>query len=88
MPCPTRSWIKSLWTLFEIGYRRTLGNGKGSFNLNAFHYKYDDVFARIGVSATPELFTATPFLNVQGTYDNLLEGDATGFEAFLDWGIQ
>lgn len=70
---------------FEIGYRRTLGNGKGSFNLNVFHYRYDDVFARIGASATPELFVPRPYLNVQGTYDNLLEGDATGFEAFLDW---
>ena len=68
-----------------IGYRRTLGKGKGIFNLNEFHYSYDDVFARISLSATPELSTPCPYLNVQGAYDNLLEGDATGFEAFLDW---
>jgi len=78
-----RELDKESMDAFEIGYRRALG--KGSFNLNAFHYKYDEVFARIGVSATPELFAPLPYLNVQGTYDNLLEGHATGFEAFLDW---
>lgn len=70
---------------FEIGYRRTFDDDRGSFSLNGFHYRYDDIFARIGVGATPELFVARPFLNVQGTYDNLLEGEASGFEAFFDW---
>ncbi len=70
---------------FEAGYRRTFADERGSLNLNAYYYRYDDIFARIGLSTQPELFTPTPYLNVQGSYDNLLAGEATGFEIFFDW---
>ena len=70
---------------FELGYRRSLNNEKGSFSLNGFYYKYDDLFARIGLSAAPQLFVERPFLDIQGSYENLLEGDAYGFEVAVDW---
>ncbi|EDY81264.1 TonB-dependent receptor domain protein [Verrucomicrobiia bacterium DG1235] len=70
---------------FEAGYRVAFGNEKGSFTLNAFSYQYDELIARIGVSQSLELSTPTPYVKIMGAYENLLEGDAYGFEASLDW---
>lgn len=72
---------------FEIGYRRIFDDNRGSIDLNGFYYRYTDIFARKGVSGTPELFVARPFLNVQGTYDNALDGEALGFEAAFTWRV-
>ncbi len=70
---------------FEIGYRHSFDAKKGSIGINGFLYQYDDIFARIGVSAAPRLFVDQPYLDVQGSYENLLEGDAYGFEATFNW---
>jgi len=70
---------------FEIGYRKVFEDARASFDLNAFCYRYTDIFARKGVSGTPELSVARPFLNVQGTYDNALDGEALGFETTFSW---
>ena len=70
---------------FEAGYRRTFAGGRGSFFLNAFYYKYDKIFARIGLEATPVLFVEHPYLSIKGSYANLLEGEASGFETYVDW---
>ncbi|MEM9158848.1 MAG: TonB-dependent receptor, partial [Verrucomicrobiota bacterium] len=70
---------------FEAGYRKNFQNDKGSFWINAYHYEYNDIFARTGISATPELLAQRPYLNVQGSYDNLLGGSGFGFEAYLEY---
>lgn len=70
---------------FEAGYRRQLLDGRGAFWINAFHYRYDQIFARIATSATFETSVPHPYLNIQGTYENLLRGEGRGFEAYLDW---
>ena len=69
----------------EVGFRSAFSDARGSFSFNAFAYWYDDIFARIGVTATPRPFADHPFIQVEGGYDNLLEGEAYGFEAYLDW---
>ncbi len=80
-----RELDKETLDAFEIGYRKVFDDNRGSFDINGFYYRYADIFARKGVSATPELFVARPFLNVQGTYDNALDGKALGFETVLTW---
>lgn len=72
---------------YEIGYRRSLSDKRGLFSLNAFYYQYDDLFARIGLSAAPQLFVKQPYLDIQGSYENLLEGEAYGFEASFNWSL-
>ncbi|MDQ8204604.1 TonB-dependent receptor plug domain-containing protein [Pelagicoccus sp. SDUM812003] len=71
----------------EIGYRKVFDDEKGSLSFNAFSYSYDEIFARIGISATPVLGVEYPYLDVQGSYTNLLKGDAYGFEVFGDWKV-
>lgn len=70
---------------FEVGYRRHFDNEKGSFSLNGFFYKYDDLVARVGSNVFPNFAAADPFLEAEIRYDNLLEGEAYGFEAALNW---
>ncbi|MBD5779408.1 TonB-dependent receptor [Pelagicoccus sp. NFK12] len=70
---------------FEAGYRSAFADEKGSFMLNAFLYEYDKLIGRVGVNSFPVLTTATPYVKINGAYDNLLEGEAYGFEASLDW---
>lgn len=70
---------------FEAGYRASFADARGSFSLNAFAYRYDEIFARIGVEAVPELFVEHPYLRILGTYESLLKGEAHGFETFLNW---
>lgn len=72
---------------FEAGYRSTFADDKGSFTLNAFLYRYDELIGRVGVSNGLVLDTPTPYVKINGAYDNLLEGEAYGFEASLDWQI-
>ncbi|MDQ8184072.1 TonB-dependent receptor plug domain-containing protein [Pelagicoccus sp. SDUM812002] len=69
----------------EAGYRVLLLDEKGSFTLNAFHYGYDNLIGRVGVSNALVLDTPTPYVKINGAYDNLLKGDAYGFETSLDW---
>ena len=80
-----RELDKETLDAFEVGYRTVFDGNRGSLDINGFYYRYADIFARKGVSATPELFVARPFLNVQGTYDNALDGEALGFEAAFSW---
>lgn len=70
---------------FEAGYRRSFSDERGALSINGYYYQYDDIFARIGLSAQPNLFAPQPYLNVQGGYDNLLDGEAFGFETALNW---
>lgn len=70
---------------FEAGYRIAFPDEKGSFTLQAFAYRYDDLVARVGVSNSLVLSTPTPYVDIQGAYANLLEGKASGFEASFDW---
>ncbi|MDQ8181634.1 TonB-dependent receptor [Pelagicoccus sp. SDUM812005] len=70
---------------FEAGYRTLFADDKGSFTLNAFVYEYDELIARVGVDNSLVLTTPTPYVKINGAYDNLLMGDAYGFEASLDW---
>lgn len=70
---------------FEIGYRKQFSNSRGSFQINAFKYKYDNIFARIGDEALPVFDVENPYLGISGSYTNLLKGDAHGFEAYLNW---
>ncbi|MBK1876007.1 TonB-dependent receptor plug domain-containing protein [Pelagicoccus mobilis] len=70
---------------YEFGYRVLFPENKGSFTLNAFSYKYDKLIGRVGVDQSLSLFTPTPYVDIEVAYDNLLEGDARGFEASLDW---
>lgn len=72
---------------FEVGYRHSFKDERGIFSLNGFYYQYDDIFARIGLSATPKLFAQRPYLDVQGSYENLLDGEAYGFEASFNWRV-
>lgn len=72
---------------FEAGYRTNFANEKGSFTLNAFAYEYDEIIARIGTGNSLVLNTPTPYVSLQGAYENLLKGDALGFEATIDWNI-
>lgn len=69
----------------EAGFRSEFLGEKGSFSLNAFAYRYDEIFARIGLEATPVLFAQHPYLSIKGGYENLLKGDAYGFETHLRW---
>ncbi len=70
---------------FEAGYRSMFADEKGSFTLNAFVYEYDQLIARVGIDNSLVLNTPTPYVKINGAYDNLLKGDAYGFEASLDW---
>lgn len=70
---------------FEAGYRSTFADDKGSFTLNAFLYNYDELIARVGVANGLVLNTPTPYVDVDVAYDNLLKGEAYGFEASLEW---
>ncbi len=70
---------------FEAGYRAIFAEEKGTLSLNGFYYRYDDIAARIATSAAPRLAVESPFLDIQGAYTNLLEGEAYGFEAHLNW---
>lgn len=72
---------------FEVGYRHSFKDERGVFSLNGFYYQYDDLFARIGLSAAPKLFVQRPYLDVQASYDNLLDGEAYGFEASFKWSV-
>ncbi|MCH6256216.1 outer membrane beta-barrel protein [Puniceicoccaceae bacterium K14] len=69
---------------FEIGYRIQSQDASQSFHINAFAYEYDNIFARIG-NATPIFQGDSSYLDVSGSYTNLLKGDAYGFEAFFNW---
>ncbi len=70
---------------FEAGYRKVFQEDKGSFMFNAFLYEYDKLIGRVGVSNGLVLNTPTPYVKINGAYDNLLKGEAYGFEASLDW---
>lgn len=72
---------------FEAGYRLELPDGKSSLMVNAFYYRYDELIGRIGVSSELELSTPTPYVNIVGSYTNLLEGEASGFEASFDYAL-
>lgn len=68
----------------EAGYRSIFSGDKGSFTFNAFAYRYHDLIARVGIDNSLVLTTPTPYVKINGAYDNLLKGDAYGFEASLD----
>lgn len=69
---------------YELGYRTIFPDDRGSFTLNAFTYRYDELIGRVGVNQSLSLFTPTPYVDIDVAYDNLLKGEGNGFEASLD----
>lgn len=70
---------------FELGYRRHFADAKASLSINAFYYDYDNLFARVGQSATPVLNVEQPYLSTRLTYENALKGEGYGFETSVSW---
>jgi len=68
---------------FEAGLRVNFNSDKGSFSFNAYSYQYDNIAARIGISSEPVLTTPIPHIAIEGSYENLLKGEAHGFEVHI-----
>jgi len=72
---------------FEIGYRTHFADERASLSINAFYYDYDNLYARVGEQAFPNLQADRPYLNTELSYDNALKGEGYGFETNLNWNI-
>ncbi len=70
---------------FELGFKHHFSENKGSFQINSFYYKYDNIFARAGTGVGTEHGTEESYIKINITYDNLLKGEAYGYEASFNW---
>lgn len=68
---------------FQLGYRREFNNSS-SLVVNAFYYKYHNVFGGMDLSFTPVLFAPKPYARMNIGVSNIADGDSYGFETSYD----